>query len=88
MICPRPQGGTVGNNLAHPVQATDRCNCRMCGLGAGHVDDHGVAAQLALQLLGGSLRYYPPAIDDGEPVSQLICLVQIMRRQQHCDAIL
>ena len=46
-------------------------------------DVHGVAVQLALEFFGGALDDDPAVVDDREPVSQLVGLLQIVRGEQH-----
>ena len=50
--------------------------------GLDQLDLHGVAAQLALQLLGAALGDDAAAVDDHEPRGEPVGLLEVVRRQQ------
>jgi hypothetical protein len=47
------------------------------------LDDDGVAPQLGLQPLRRPLGHDAAAVDDGEPVREVVGLLQVVRREQH-----
>ena len=48
----------------------------------GDLDDHAVAPEPALQLVGRSLDDHAAVVDDGQPVGKAVRLVEVVRRQQ------
>jgi hypothetical protein len=87
----RDRGGAVLGPRSQPVaverhlgDARQACNHRR-RLGhavLGEVDVHGIAAELALQLVGAAFGHDPAAIDDRQPRGELIRLLEVVRGEE------
>src|SRR5271166_6048795 len=60
--------------------------CREAVCGSNWRDGDRVAGVPLFQLRRRALRDDAPAVDDGEPVAQLVGLVQVMSGEEHCGA--
>ena len=75
-------GSALADDLVEqrdPGEALGRNGSR-CGV--GQLEDEAVAAQLALELVGSPGCDDASVVDDGEPIGEVVGLVEVVRRQQ------
>ena len=88
------QGGDVavgGDLQARRVLAGDRHAQRVAGhelrLGVGEVDLDAAAGDSLLELLRAALGDQPSAVEDGDPVGELVGLIEVLRGEEHGRAV-
>ena len=87
--CRRPSGRTCldGDLAGVLVRAPAEVSARASQVGAlPGGDDHPVAAEPALQLRGRALGDHPARSHHGDPVGELVGLVEVLRGEQHGGA--
>ena len=67
------------------VRVCGRCRGQPCGVGELH--RHVPARHPALQLRGRALGDQPAAVEDPDPVGEVVGLVEVLRGQQHRHAV-
>ncbi|HWG65652.1 MAG TPA: hypothetical protein VG253_28550 [Streptosporangiaceae bacterium] len=76
-----------GRYAAQSFQGLPGMGLRSPGAGDGKLHVDGIASQLAFEFVRRSGRHDGAAVDDGEPVCQLVGFVQVVRCQQYGEAL-
>src|SRR5262249_56063736 len=78
----RDEAGPLDARLADAGDPRQRGERVVPGRVAGQFEVHGIAAQLALELVGGARDHYPAAVHDCQAAGQVVRFLQVVGGEQ------